>query len=370
MIFKLDKYYSLTKYKYVYADVLMNIQTIDKVSFLENFKIDYDVFRVEKSRNKVNNSNVDKLFDYFGVNPILTSNKSKYEKCINNMYYAIYFREANNIHNYIEELNIYIVENNYLKPLFILFKIYGNMNLDGTYDEIHSKVREDLKYIVNFKKNYFIDEFEMIYEAILIGLRYETNIKKIANLGLKYPKLNWIHLFTKGSILYMAGQDNDAYRCYKVLEKEFESTRNIERLMIIHSNMCFIHNSLGDYQESINLSKKTIEYIYSSKRSIWVDNILMHYLFSNFMLDRYDDIINLYSEEIFDLSRLNWLTASICILASFLNNELAKADSIINIFKNDEYVNVVLEYLKTNNRLLLLKLKQTPYIVKIIQKLG
>ncbi|MGM9969663.1 MAG: hypothetical protein ACI35S_04625, partial [Anaeroplasma sp.] len=215
----------------------------------------------------------------------------------------------------------------------------------------------------------FIDEFEIIYEAILISFKYKTNLTKITNLGNQYKELNWIYLFTKGSALYLDGKYNDVYRCYQSLEKEFESTRNIERLMIIHSNICFIHNALSDYQECIDLVTKSIEYIYSSRKSIWISNILMHFLFSNFMLNRYDVIIKLFSEEIFDLSRLNWITASICILASFINKQLSKAYSIIEKFRNDEYVLVVLDYIKTGNKLLLLKLKQTPYIKKIINKL-
>ena len=369
MIFKLDKYYNLTKHKYVYADTLMTMDKVDKTSFLRSFGIDYDVFRVEKARDKVNNLNVNKILEHYQIKPIIDENKSKYERCINSMYYAIYFKEADKINKCIDELNFYIADNNYLKPLFILFKIYGNMSIDNSIDDIRYIINKDLDYIINFRKNYFVDEFEIIYEAILISFKKEKNLTKISNLGLKYPKLNWIHLVTKGAVSYMSKNDNDAYRCYQALEKEFESTRNIERLMIIHSNMCFIHNSLGDYQESVNLTRKTIEYIYSSKKSIWVDNILMHYLFSNFMLGRYEDIIKLYSEEIFDLSRLNWVTASICILASFLNKELNKASEIIDLFRNDEYVAMVLDYIKTGNRLLLEDLKRTPLIKKIIQKL-
>ena len=369
MIFKLDKYYNLTRYKYVYADTLMTMNKVDKPSFLHSLGIDYDVFRVEKARDKVNNLNVNKILEHYQINPIIDTNKSKYEKCINNMYYAIYFKEADNINKYIDELNIYIAENNYLKPLFVLFKTYGNMNIDNSIDDIRYIINNDLDYINNFRKNYYIDEFELIYEAVLIPFKEDKDLTKISNLGLKYEKLNWIHLVTKGAILYMSQKDNDAYRCYQALEKEFESTRNVERLMSIHSNMCFIHNSLGDYQESVKLTSKTIEYIYTSKKSIWVDNILMHYLFSNFMLGRYDDIIKLYSEEIFDISRLNWVTASICILASFLNKELNKASEIIDLFRNDEYVAIVLNYIKTGNRLLLVDLKQTPLIKKIIQKL-
>lgn len=369
MIIKLDKYFNMTKYKYVFADILMTINKVDKPSFLHSLGIDYDVFRVEKTRDKVNNMNVNIILEYFKINPILGSNKLKYEKCINNMYYAFYFKETDNIYKYIDELNGYITENNCLKPIFTLFKIYGNINIDKSIDDIKYIINSDLDYILKFRKNYFVDEFEFFYEAILISFEKNKNLTKIMNLGLKYPKLNWIYLVTKGTISYMLQNDNDAYRCYQALEKEFESTGNVERLMIARSNLCFINNSLGEYQESVKLAEKTIEYIYTSKKSIWVDNILMHYLFSNFMLDRFNIIIKLYSEEIFELSRLNWVTATICILASFLNKELNKASKIIDSFKHNEYVSLVLEYIETGDILVLKDLKQTPLIKKIIQKL-
>lgn len=369
MIFKLDKYYKSTRQKYVFIDSVMNINKEDKAKFLKSFGISYDSFRVEKSRNKVNNDNAERLLEYYGFLSVSPVKKGKYEKCINNMYYAIYFREQDNIHKCIEELNACIADNNCLKPVFILFKIYGIMNTEISIEKIRNLINNDLNYILFFRKNYFIDEFELIYESILVSFKYETDLTKLSNLSLQYPALKWIYLFALGSLYYMKGQDQEAYRCYKRLEEEFEATRNSERLMIIHSNMCFIHNALEEYATSIDLAKKSIEYIYSSKQSIWVSNILMHYVFSNFMLSRYKIIIDFYTEEIFNVSRLNWITASICILASFLNKELNKAHKIIELFRNNEYVAIVLEYINTGNLFLLYELKQTPYIVKIIKKL-
>lgn len=367
MFFKLDWYYNKTKFKYVFVDVLMTINDADKDKLLHDLGISYSSFRVEKSRDCVRNDNVERLLSYYYVNPV--GDRVRYENCINNLYYAIYFKDTNSIKLYLDEINNYIDEYNFLKPIFVLFKIFGLMNLGGNIYEIKECTKSDLMYICNFKKGFFLDEFELLYEAVMLSFNVKDDYTKIANLSLKYDKLNWIYLSTKGSCLYLNGKDNEALRCYKELLDEFEKTHNNERLMSTYSNIGFLYNALNEYTLCIKTLQNALYNVFSPSDSIWISNIVLNYVFACFMISKYAEIINLVTNNLFQYKRLNWVSASIFILACFFFDDFSKASNVISYFKDDENVNAILKYLKTNDLKCLDLIKTTQFSLKIIEKL-
>ena len=96
----------------------------------------------------------------------------------------------------------------------------------------------------------------------------------------------------------------------------------------------------------------------------------MHYLFSNYMIERYDDIVDCYSNILFKFEKLNWVSASICVLSAFKLNKLNGAQFIIDNFKEDENFKLIMKYIQTNDKSNLTNLKQTPMIMDIVSKLG
>ncbi|MGM9971142.1 MAG: hypothetical protein ACI35W_01885 [Anaeroplasmataceae bacterium] len=341
MIFKLDKYYNYTRYKYVFIDGIMSLNKVNKETFLKEFGISYNSFRVEKSRNIVNNDNADRLLKYYNFNPIQLDKKSKYERTINRVYYSIYFEEYNLVNDYIKELNNYIEENNFLKPIFVLFKIF----IMKKYNNIVEN--NDLDYILRFR-NYFVDEIELIYEFILVTFKYKKEVI-LQKLAVKYKYLKWLYLQAMIELTNIKEDINKAYFYYKELETIFKNNMNIERLMNTWERLGFIYNSLKEYDKSITISSIVINYIYSIKNTYLIVKVLLNYLFSKFMLGEYDDIIELYDNDFFDINNLNFQSAIICILASTINNKQDKAKRIIDKFKNDRYVSLILDYLHTNN---------------------
>ena len=371
MMFKLDDYFNKTRMKYIVADWLMNNATIkDKTKFLSNFGISYNTFRVEKSRDRVKNDNADRILEYFGFNELDNSKKLIYEKTINKMYYGVYFREYEKIKEYILLLDEFIAENNYLKPLFVLFKIFGKMNIGIDINEINELTLLDVEYINHFKKNYFINEYKMIFEAINHTIKREDNINKLSSLVQDYPELKWLYLSFVGSIHYMNENDHDALRIYRELVSILKLHKNSERLMIAYVNMCFSINRLKSYNECIELTKDCLSNIYSSKNGIWIKNLLMHYLFASYMIERYDDVVECYSNILFKIEKLNWVSASICVLSAFKLNKLDGVQFIIDNFKEDENFKLIMKYIQTNDKSNLTNLKQTPMIMDIVSKLG
>jgi hypothetical protein len=243
------------------------------------------------------------------------------------------------------------------------------MNIKNTINEILESINDDLEFVKFFKKNYFIDEYEMIFESIIHGIYGSDNIIKLSNLAIQYPKLKWIYLSAAGSCSYIAKQDEKSLRYYEELTQEFKLCKNSERLMMTYSNMCFSYNRLENYTRSYKLTLECLEYIYSYKDSIWIDNMIMHYLFTSFVLDRHDEILEFHTNPLFRIERLNWVTASICILSANIINQLHKVSQIIYTFDHDDNVSIILEYIKTKDKEKLNNVKKTPYIKIIIDKL-
>lgn len=369
MIFKLDKYFNTSRMKYIFIDSLMTKDKIIKEVFLKGLGISYNSFRVEKSKEKVSNDTAERLFQYYKIAPVNPKDKAEYEKCLNAVYYAIYFKERDKICDGISFLNSYIEAGNYLKPLFILFRIYGYMNIGSSASTIWQDLKNDLDYIAKIKKDYFIEEFRMIYEAVLYSFKLQSDLTDLRNLAIDYPKLKWIYLSAVGTVYYLKQEDEKALRCYQQLSLEFQHTKNSERQMIVHSNLCFIYNSLQEYAVSLKLAEEVLEYIYSSKDTVWISNMTMHYLFAEFMLSRYEEILVFSTDNLLDKSRLNWVSEIICILAAYLGKRQRLTKELLEGFRENRYFPVLSQYISTGNKEVLSALKQTPYVRQIIAKL-
>lgn len=370
-MFRLDKYFDTTKIKYIFANHLMDENGVtDKTVFLKNFGICYDTFRVEKSRERVRNDSVDRILDFYKISSLKLAKKSEYEYIINKLYYSIYFKEIECIKTLLETINKYINENNILKPIFVLFKIFAYMNIGENFSEIKELTYKDYDYVKSFKKGYFIGEFEIIFEAIRHGLENKDNLVKLNILADAFPNLKWLYLTSIGSIYYLNRQDEKALNIYMELVEEFKELKNLERLMITYSNMCFIYNKLKRYTKSIEISNQSLEYVYSQNNSIWIKYMIMHYFFANFMLEKYNVIVDFVSNDMFDKNLLNWVSASICLLAAAFIKEDDKVQTIKENFSGNENIKLILTYLKTKDTKVLHLLRHTPYIKEIILKLG
>ena len=365
MIFKLDDFFYSSKRKYVYADYILNINNIDKEQFLKKLGIAYSSFRTEKSRNNVHNDNIDRILDTLGINKIDVLKKVELELLLKNFYYAIYYKEKDKINSYIEIINNYIKENNILKPVFIMFKIWGNISLDYPKEKIDELIDEDLKFISYFKKGYFDGSLKLIYYSLLYAFNYDIRFEEVSSLAVDND-LKWMYLVSVGSRFYFERRDNEALNYYFEALMEFKLHNNSERYMSVLANIAFSHNILKNYTMSLKIISESLEYIHSSKNSKWIKNILMHYLYSNYMLSRYNEIINFYKNEIHNFKRLNWVSAAILILSAYKISRISEISSLIEEFKDDDNISLLLKYIKDNNIEHIKKIKNVTYMENII----
>lgn len=97
--------------------------------------------------------------------------------------------------------------------------------------------------------------------------------------------------------------------------------------------------------------------------------MLLHYIYANYAIDRNDEIVNMFTSPIFNSDKFLGVTAFICILAANKTNQMSKVQFIIDKFKDDENIKLVLNYIEKNDIKVLYDVKRLSYIPDIIGRL-
>ena len=364
-IFNLDKYFSYTQVYFNFFDGLFLIEKENKQRIFDLLNIPSSTYRTQRLKEKTNKYIINILLDYFGYNDIDGENIFEYEALISRIYYCCYYKQKDRLMQLLDLLNLKIDKHSILKPLLILFRllIYINLEYRASYTIEISNI--DLNYLKLFyNKKYFKDELEYLYLIILYYFNHieEKDLKHIDELSISYPKLCWLYYTFKASKAYLFRDNITALVNYEFVANEFKLTNNLERYFIAVVNSSYLYNILGQYHLSYNITSEVIEYVFSeinNKRR--VQDILVHYLFSNLMLGKYGEIVDFVNIVIFDYNLLNEMSAIICIIAAYKLGKLSNISSILEMEFDNNY-EIVKEYITTGNSNILDLLIQYPYI--------
>ena len=367
MKLKLDEYFNSTAKYYELFDELFYYDPKGKKEVLSLLGINYNSYRVEKTRSDVNNSNISLLLNYFNINPIENERKLEYERIISKIYYTSYYKQLEELRKLLNEIEVYIYENNYLKPILILMKTIGYICLGLSLEELKI-LKTDLDYLNIFNHNYFTNEFKLFQMTILYYFDFKIKEIKLKNLVLENPKYKWFYLNMIASHYYLHKNDEKALIYYLEVLEEYKKNINVERLMNTISNISCIYNLMGKYDSSLNVSSSAIEYAYSTKKDLYISYLTQHYLFSNYMLDRKDAILDFLNIVLYDKEQLNIVSAMMSILILF-EDEPLRANELIESFNYDHNIRAIQIYLNTNNKEILDTIVSKPYFKKIVNKL-
>ena len=141
MYFKLslDYYFNTTSIYYSFFDGLFSMLDIDKDSALKSLNIVPSSYRNQRSNLSVKNkSNIMALLDSFEYSDINKSMQEEYECLINKVYYSCYYRQSQKLKLLLACIDEKITENNILKPLLCLFKVFIVSNLFIKYSNVIS----------------------------------------------------------------------------------------------------------------------------------------------------------------------------------------------------------------------------------------
>lgn len=162
----LSKYYiNSTKTITFYAIEMKKTQfTISGI--LEKLDISYMAYK--RAKENYTNASVlieKKLEAFLGYNSLDEKKIVKYEQIINEIIVKSYYR-TDDTQKYLATLDLYIADNNYLKPIFELLKICIFLNSNIPFKILKEKYGEALLSLAKYKDEYFITPFKEIYILI------------------------------------------------------------------------------------------------------------------------------------------------------------------------------------------------------------
>lgn len=368
-IFSLEDYFERTQKYYYFFDGMMTYEKKLKKDILKEVDVYENSYRVERLRPLVKNANKKLLLDYFKYNTTDPKSRLKYEICISKIYYCSYFLKLDILKELLLELELYIAENNYLKPLFLLFKVFGTIPFYNDIEEVKGTFGNEIKYLKAFiKTKYFTDELAYLYKVVLLHFDVDVNILELDEYSNIFRELRWFDYTIRANYYYFKDKDFDSLMYFNAALDEFNKAYNVERQLRSINNIGLAYNMLDKYQLSINVTEKVIKYVFSQEYSDWIESIAMHYLFSLYMLKRYEEVIDFYEVIVLNESFLNDVSVIIIIVSAF---KLGKMDLVSGLIERNKHLNNVrlfltaLERVELNEVVDLLNIEPVPYLIKI-----
>ena len=162
----LSKYYINSTKPITFYAIEMKKTPFTISAILEKLDISYMAYK----RAKENYSNASvligkKLEAFLGYNSLDKNKIVEYEQIVNEIIVKSYYR-TDDTQKYLTTLDLYIADNNYLKPIFELLKICIFLNSNVPFKVLKEKYGEALLSLAKYKDDYFITPFKEIYILI------------------------------------------------------------------------------------------------------------------------------------------------------------------------------------------------------------
>lgn len=368
----LSTYYNNKKYLYYLFDYLINetksLHKITKNEFLKSVGISYSSYRREKNSKVANIRTIEILENYYGINKLDFESKNNYELILMRIYYNSYYKNDTSFEKYLEKINYFIECNNSLKPIFLLFKLLGYLNLNYSFDKLINELSQDINYLKNISSDYFYDQYEVIYLSIMEYFNCDIDEERLNSLLEIYPEVKWLTYTLKASKNYI---NKDFSSSLEFLQKAliiYKKDNNIIRTNVCISNIAALYNNTENYLKNILFLRDILKYAYCDENSIWLSNILQHYIHALFMSDRLTDIIELLTSSSVDITKLKSLSMVEILLASNKkHNDLCI--KLVKIWNNDSNVNAIINYINTKDKAYFYKLEKTVSFFQLVKKI-
>lgn len=326
--FKLDDYFLLTQKYYYFFDGMFNYTKQSKMKVLESLLIPDSTYRTNRLKGYVKNQNHLVLLNHFHYNSLDASKKELYEACLSKIFNTIYYRELGELSLLEKELEKHILDHNLLEPIFILFKILIAITKNANYDILLETIESDLCYVESFPESYFTPKIHFLLMIVRFFCKRTIDENQFKNYALQFPEFSWMYHWFKGTFEYVHQHFLESVMHYRVAYQNFLGDMNVLRMMACINNICFLYNAIDQYELSLENSSKIINYtFYQCKNNKWMSYITMHYLYSNYMLNRYFNIVEFF--KVYSLNK-NILTDTSVLIGLLTARKLKKSPAHIH----------------------------------------
>lgn len=303
--FSLDDYFKKTRNYFTFIDGVFKLTSSKKKDVFEKLLIPDSTYRTNRLKEKAKYKwSYLPILEYFGYKDVNPNDQSKYELLLAKIYHNAYYKDMESLKKLSKELDEAIDENNFLKPVFVLFRIFIAYITVDKFSQQLVAIKEDFEFVSYFRKDYLTEEFLFMYQMFSFYFGKNVSNIELENYAVKHPKLLWLYYLLRGSYNYLRKNDIEALSYYELLVDLLWKDFNIERFSIFTSNLAFIYNYQGKYSLSLEKSSKLVPYaIVTDNASEHNRYSIKHYIFSLYMLNKFDEIIELF-EVINDISYL------------------------------------------------------------------
>ena len=344
--------YKLTKYSFIYFDLLFKNEINTKESIIKDLKIVYSTYR--KCKNKEQEAGVEivnRLNKYFNINNLDVNKIPYYENLLSRTIEKIYYREKTVYELELKELEECINENNILKTVFQLFKLYINMtDVTKSRSYIVELLKNDYQYV---KERLCLLSSEILPIYYLAEIFYEPleklDINKLDIAADNHPYIKGL-LYPLISTKYFTVENYDksliyALKAKKVLEREY----NFNRLISITNNITNLYLHMKQYHLALDTIKNVVPvyYRFNQDEPSFI-NFKSVYYASLYFNDKIDEII--YSiNRCKKLHNVDYLFKAICSIKKGNYDDLKiikeECEKVIDTYKTDrDIISLIYNY--------------------------
>lgn len=344
-IFKLDNYYKVTKRYYYFFDGMFKLKNESKMDVLRSLNLPSSTYRLNRKSDYIKNKNHLPLLKYFGI----SNRMLKQEACedlLSRAYSVLYYKQEEEYESIKNSLEKCIEKNNYLKPIFLLFKVLFLIITNREIKSILEIIKEDVLFLANFPEEYFDNEFKVINAIILHFSGIYQHGLKSRMLNSNYPYLSWLYYHLYGSNYFYNREYSNALIFYDNALKLYKEDLNIKRQLECQMNIGAMYNYLGEYSIAIQKLEPLVEHsIFQTDNFPLKCYSIMHYVISLMETNQFHSILRIIRN--INIKYVNDITSMVGIIASFI--EKVKKEELLEALKfkteQSKDVKIVFEYL-------------------------
>jgi len=351
-------------------DVLIKLEFSNKELFLEEVDVSPSSYRrAKKEGNKIGEIILDKLSKYFKYN--LCSNEliDEIETRINKIYYDIYYKYYDDYEEHYKWLDEMISKKYIIFPIFKLFKLLMKINDDDNPISILSENINSYNEIKQYE-SFFKGELFQIIEIFDVLFKKEIDdyfLTKNFTSELTY------HILAS-KCLILRRHIESLYFSNKAKEKYIKD-ENYKRVYFINTIIIANYNYLFKFQDAYTLSEKQLRNLQSiNNKGIEYEHTYGLYNISCVGLKKYKELI-----ERLEAKDSTTYTETLILFVALYNTNIDKYNDLKEEYLTDtddnkiiQFINIIDEFLKTNNKKKVVELE--PYyinksLIEILKKM-
>lgn len=336
MLFNLDYYFNNQKILYSFFDAKLKEAHLLQKDVLKKYGISQSAFRSHKNKNYDFDNYLKILTKEFKITTLNNEKKQYYEFLINKIIYRITKYNKLDLPELETSLLSCISDNNYLKPIFELFYVLLEI-FKADFNNQNLNIKDIILKLLPYTKNYYIQELNYLYYSLFDFLT-KSNRAYVFNSNKQFKHITILELLLKYKAnLYINPEKALIYN--QLFLKEANNTNNFEYIRIANIDACYLLNVLKEEHISFDLSKKLIGSFINNP--FYQTRILENFLYSSFILEKYNNILLIYHDNLMKGEYYSDLSLLIIYLTLLHLKKYDNLNDVKGLIQNSKLIDIL-----------------------------